>query len=161
MGLNTEPHAFCTLAQSTVSTSPWSFPFFSSFFFLSCSLFCLSLLIPYYSDSLAQSFLGLTSRIYPNKQWLSGYYWKMQNNQTQPTHSYHFKKKSLHFICIHCVFVICMKAYTHRDNLSTDTNGLISGKWQILSICRGTHMQTNTHTQRKKKDLCYSFLVFA
>lgn len=152
MGLNTEPHAFCTLAQSRVSFSPWSFPPFSPF---ACSqshyvkslssLFCFSLLVPYYSNSVPQVLCGFTSRIYTNKHW------PPNTEQTRlTTNKIPFKLSQFMLLCplvsiyMHCT---CRKSYTHWDNLSTNSNRLISGKCQILSICEGTC--THTFIQRE------------
>lgn len=52
------------------------------------------------------------------------------------------------------VHVTCQKGYTHRDNLSTNSDGLIPGKCQVFSICGGTHMETWV-----KKERGYSFLA--
>lgn len=38
--------------------------------------------------------------------------------------------------------------YTHRNNLSTDSNGLVSGEWQKLSVCTHTHTQEHTIANR-------------
>ena len=55
-------------------------------------------------------------------------------------------------VCFACVFPCAAdssETHTHRDNLSADSNWLVSGKCKILPICFGTshtHTHTSTHT---------------
>lgn len=44
------------------------------------------------------------------------------------------------------------KKDTYRDNLSTNSDGFISGKCQILSICEETHVKyKHAHTVRRRQ----------
>lgn len=108
MGLNAEPHAFCTLAQSTI------------FFFLP-DPFLLSHHSPLPSSKPLLAPLPLaprptvpalagTGRIQPNKHWLSGNYWRMQDaarltGQTVEPHISFKFSQSAHIWFVLCAFL--------------------------------------------------------
>lgn len=103
---------------------------------------------PHYSNSLAQSLLGgLPAGFTQINNDCEGITGKSEHNQINWTD---FLSNPANFFLsvfyfsfhndVHCIHVTWRKPQTYRNNLSTDSNGLMSGKCQILSICEGRNM---------------------